>query len=404
MEKSHKNQNDNKDLLYWDITSMLFRDDWTALVSREKATKLRNSLKERIHPEIKIILLDFLMVHYIDISFCDSFLIPLLDDYGGKKIIIGVNGNNYLFKHHEDDTELNAIDEFLHEKGKEFLTIDKDIIPYIVGVNNKLTNLVFNLLWKYKSLTKQEIYRKLDIDNEDINSAIDYLLDKSYVKEKVTRKQKYHFIEVRLFDRISGYLGKTAERMIKKEYDEIIDKAHFELPSKVHVTKLYRVSRLIANPRLIRYIGNQLADYVRNDCDFVLSVETPNNIILSHRIAQMLGGNTRAIFARLSENENEFILHKGFEIKEDESGLIVIDVVVTGLITRLLIDLVENNNATLLYICSIFNLSKGKVTFHPYSFYSIIEESEKFYKKKNCPLCKEKIPLFKPKIMPGDWK
>lgn len=392
-------------LLYLDITSMIFKDNWTLLISRDKGRKLCEKLKSRISTQTKIIILDFSMVNRIDKSFVDAFLKPLLREYKGNKVIIGVNIKRGTFEKTKyfKDMGLEDIDDLLRDSQEEFLMVDDDGSPYLFGVSNKLLNSILRQLWSKKTLTFEQICFELDKDRVVINGCMDYLLRRGFVIQKITRDYKYEYYEAEYLDKVRPYIGVTIKNVIKKKYDEIVESGHFQLPSGVHVDKLYHVSQLFEDPRLTKKVGNYFADLIGENIDFVLTTETPNNILLAHRIAQAIGQDTRSIFAKLSGYERKLSLHDGFKIQEDENGLIVVDVVVTGLTVNLLIELLKDEGGSLNGICSIFDLSGGIAYFPPFVYWSVIQEEIKIYRE-DCPLCERNYVLFKPKIMPGDWK
>lgn len=396
----------SKEILFCDITSMLFKDDWTQLVSRKKGEELLSKLKERINADTKIIILDFSMVNKVDKSFIDIFLLPLLREFKNEKIIIGVNIKKYMFEKTKTlkDAELEDIDDFLRKKNEEFLVIDEEKCPHLLGTGNINANIILSCLLKCESLTYEQICFELDKKSQEIESSINYLLDKSFIIQMASKDYKYKSYKIKYRERILPYIGITIDHLVKEKYDKIIESGHFELPSGVHVDKLFHVSQLLKDSRLTRKIGSYFADLFGNNIDFVLSTETPNNIILAHRIAQSIGRDTRVIFALLSGYEKKFILHDGFKIKKGENGLISIDVVTTGMITNLLIDLLMRNGINIRGICSIFDLSGGSTYFPPFIYRSMLQESISIYQKDNCQLCKDGLALFRPKIIPGDWK
>lgn len=392
-------------LLYLDITSMIFTDNWTLLISRDKGSKIREKLKSRISTQTKIIALDFSMVSRIDKSFVDTFLKPLLREYRGNKVIIGVNIKRGIFEKTKyfKDMGLEDIDDLLRDSHEEFLMVDDDGSPYLFGVPNELLNKILRLLWLEKRLTFEQICFELDKDKEVINECMDYLLRRGFVIQRITRDFKYKYYEAEYLDKVRPYIGITLKDALKKKCDKIVESGHFQLPSGVHVDKLYHVSQLFEDPRLTKKIGIYFADLIGEDIDFVLTTETPNNIVLAHRIAQAIGQNTRSIFSKLSGYERKLSLHDGFEIQKGENGLIVVDVVVTGLTVNLLIDLLKGAGGSPKCICSIFDLSGGRTYFPPFVYRSIIQEEINIYIE-DCPLCEKNSVLFKPKVMPGDWK
>lgn len=393
-------------LLFWDITSLILKDDWTQLVNRDRGKKLREKLYERIDDLTKLVVLDFSMVNKIDKSFIDAFLLPILKDFKNK-LIVGVNIKGYLLEKTDisDEVELEDIDDFLRKANMEFLVISDDGRPYLLGSNNKCINKVLRVLNMQNSLTLEQICFELDEESEEIKNSIEYLLERGLIILKASSAYEYTSYEFAFRERLKPYVGISLETFIRNKYDKIIEKGHFELPSGVHTDTLYHVSKLLEEPRFTMKMGRYFADLLGDDIDFVLTIETPNNIILAHRVAQAIGSDTRSIFAKLdSQKSGELVLHEGFKINQNERGLIVVDVVVTGLNAGMLINLLKKKNGSVRGICSIFDLSGGRIRFPPFTYRSLVRDEIKIYQPYECPLCKDTIPLFRPKIMPGDWK
>lgn len=396
----------NKNSLYLDIATMLFRQDWTQLISRKKGIALLKQLKDRIKDTTKMIILDFFLATEIDKSFCDEFLTPLLKEYHKNITIIGVNVRESDFKVGKDDYERKNFEDiniWLERQGLYFLGIDVNNHPHLFGTQNPIINLILELFWSLKRITKEEIYSRLDQKSEDIDNALVFLLTTNYIKLNTTDQYGYAYYQAEYVRKIITYIGKTPKRVIESRIGDICENGHFELPSGVHIKKLYHISYLMKEPRLIQYLSAYFVDLLTNGVSFILTIETPNNIILAHRIAQLMGG-ARSIFAKLSKYGNQLELHEGFTIEKGETGIIAIDVVVSGLTVSLLLKLLGQKQGVLRGICSIINHTGNRSMFLPNNYQSLIYLNEPYYQKVNCPLCKLGEKPQKPDIMPGDWK
>jgi len=393
-------------VLYCDISEMILKDDWTMLVSRPKGEELRKRLKERISSRNKVIILDFYMVSRIDKSFIDSFLLPLIKEYKNKKDIIGINIKKELFEKTKNFKKagLEDIDAFLRNKKEPFLIINEEACPYLFGLENDLSNRILKLLWENKHLTFEQICTELDIKSSEVNNALQILIEKKFIHQAATKDYKYKYYEAGFIDQIRPFIGFTIEDLIKRNLKKNIEDGHFELPSGVHVNKLFHASHLIRQPRITKKIGVHIADLLGENVDFVISTETPNNIILAHRTAQAVSRKTKSLFCRQSSFEKKFVLHERFNIDKNSNGLVVIDVVVTGYIVNKILDLLRRSGAGIRGICSIFDLSGGAVNFSPYIFRSISQDKIDIYQKGHCVLCQKDIKVYRPKILPGDWK
>lgn len=389
--------------LYYDPTVEL-QNEWTVLLHREKGKQLLENLKKRICPETEIIVLDFSMVTAIDKSFFDAFLVPLLHDVIDGNTILGINIDQKII---QEDIYKKGIHTTFKNWDIHFFVINKKGIPYLLGTKNEFANDILNLLWTEGDQTIEQMAFKLDLDMKKIENTINYLVDIKLIINKETSSKKYKYYRAEHINKLKTKIGRSIQGVVKEKIIErsIVENGHFELPSGVHISKLYHISRLLEESRLTRIISTHFGNIFGNlDPKYILTVETPNNMILAHRIAQTIGVDTRSIFAKVHPYQKKLILHEGFEIEKEERGLIAVDTVTTGYIINLLINLVKEKNSTLIGICSILDISNGAVFFPLYKYYPLIQESVDIYVIPECPLCKSNIPLYKPKIMPGEWK
>jgi orotate phosphoribosyltransferase len=394
-----------KSLININLSDMVLKDVWTKLIGRETGSILREKLKARLKEDDRIISLDFSNVNSTDKSFAAEFLLPVIRDYKERKLIIGINVKKGILKNRDSRKKmgLEDIDDILKREKEDFLVVDDDGNVCLLGNSSELSSSILNLLMNNNKLTREQINLELDEDRVLIKDNLNYLIKRGYISIKKTNSLRYNYYEADYLERVRPYIGKNLVKNIQEKYNEIVESRHIELPSGLHTDKLYHVSTLLRDPRLISKIGIYLADILGDHVDFVLTTATANNIVLAHRTAQAIGGNAKSIFAKSSESKKSLLLYNGFKFNKGDNGIIIVDVVVTGYTVKLLIDLIKRGGGNVLGIGSIFNLSGGGTNFPLYNYESIIVEESNIYDKDNCPSCKDGLTALKPKIMPGDW-
>lgn len=395
-------------MLNLDLSDMILVDSWTSLVGRDKGRELREKLNQRIRPEHKIISLDFSNVSRIDGSFAADFLLPLIEQYKNKKTLIGINVKCGVLIEKDICKKMGFEDigDILKKEKEEFLMIDDEGNLRLLGPSEDLYSYVLNLFMKNDKLTFDQICVETEMDCATIKECLDYLMSITYLSCRDSPVTGFSYYEAEYLQEIKPLIGRNLVTSIEEMYDEIIEERHIELPSGVHTDTLYHVSSILKHPRLTRKIGIFFGDLLGYRADFVLTLESSNNIVLANRIAQAIGVNTRSIFAKLDrtklDHSRNLYLPKGFNINEGDFGIIIVDVVVTGLTVNLLTDLVRKNGGVVVGICSIFDLSGGRNNFPLYNYRSLISKESHLYDSDSCPLCQRKVPIYKPKIFPGD--
>ncbi|MFH1857196.1 MAG: orotate phosphoribosyltransferase [Candidatus Omnitrophota bacterium] len=176
-----------------------------------------------------------------------------------------------------------------------------------------------------------------------------------------------------------------------KETDALLT-GHFELSSGLHSSQYLQCAKILQYPEHAMKLCQALAESVKDKgIDLVIGAAT-GGVIISFLTAYYL--NKRSLFAE--RKEKELLLRRGFEMKKGERVLIVEDVITTGGTVFELIDLVKEREAVPAAICSLVNRSGGMKQIKGIDIYGLLEINVPAYKKEECPLCKDNVPVSKP--------
>lgn len=191
----------------------------------------------------------------------------------------------------------------------------------------------------------------------------------------------------------------------------IILDGHFELLCKKHSELFFRFAAISQYPSYVARISKELVAWVKQNkslpsIDVVLG-PTSQGMFFAYDIARELNGAarngiTRAVYATIDEigcPQNE--LAKGFEIKSNESILIVNDMTTTGNGLQTLIQLVEDARGRVAGIGLFANrgldeyLVKKLQKKYTSKFHSIIDLDMPSWDAADCQRCDLNYPIIK---------
>lgn len=166
---------------------------------------------------------------------------------------------------------------------------------------------------------------------------------------------------------------------------------HFLLTSGRHSDKYFQCAKVLQYPHHNDYICSILANHFKSfEIDTVIAPAI-GGIVVGQEVARQL--NKRCIFA---EREDKTLkLRRGFTIEPGEKFLVCEDVVTTGGSVFEVIDIVKQNGGIVSGVGYIVDRSNGKVDFG-FPQKSTMSLEVVSYLPDECPLCKEKIPVYKP--------
>lgn len=191
----------------------------------------------------------------------------------------------------------------------------------------------------------------------------------------------------------------------------IILDGHFELLCKKHSELFFRFAAISQYPSYVAKISKELVAWVKQNkslpsIDVVLG-PTSQGMFFAYDIARELNGDacngiTRAVYATIDETgrpQNE--LAKGFEIKSNESVLVVNDMATTGEGLQTLIQLVEDADGRVAGIGLFANrgldeyLVKELQKKYTSKFHSIIDLDMPTWDSADCQRCDVNSPIIK---------
>jgi len=182
--------------------------------------------------------------------------------------------------------------------------------------------------------------------------------------------------------------------------DEVLDifkktgallSGHFLLTSGRHSNMYFQCAKVLQYPEYTEAVCRTIADYFRNsDIDTVIAPAI-GGIVVGQEVARQLG--KRFIFAE--REDKDLVLRRGFTIEPGEKLLVCEDVVTTGGSVQEVINIVKQNNATVVGVGLIVDRSNGKVNFG-YPQVSTFRMEAISFTPEECELCKQGIPAIKP--------
>lgn len=166
---------------------------------------------------------------------------------------------------------------------------------------------------------------------------------------------------------------------------------HFKLSSGLHSGRYLQCAKVLQYPTYAEKLCTALAEkFTGGEIDTVIAPAL-GGILVSYEVARAL--NAKSVFTE--RVEGKMALRRGFTLKKNEKVLVVEDIVTTGLSTRGVIDTVKSFGASLVGVGCIIDRSKGKAVFGA-RFESLSKIDIPTYESRNCPLCKDRIPVTNP--------
>lgn len=166
---------------------------------------------------------------------------------------------------------------------------------------------------------------------------------------------------------------------------------HFRLSSGLHSGHYLQCALVLQYPDDAACFGKAIADKFRKDGITVVAGPAIGGIIIAHEVARSLG--VRCIFGEREEGRMK--LRRGFHVKTGEKVLLVEDVVTTGGSIKELAKVIKRAGGKIAGVGSIIDRSGGKTDFGV-KFVNLMTLNVETFEEKDCPLCKEKIPVAKP--------
>jgi len=166
---------------------------------------------------------------------------------------------------------------------------------------------------------------------------------------------------------------------------------HFRLSSGLHSEKYLQCALVLQYPNAAAKLSKALAKkFSENKIDVVIGPAL-GGITLAYEVARAFG--VRGLFTE--RQDGKMVLRRGFSIAKGEKVLVVEDVITTGGSTKEVIAVVKSLGGEVIGVGSIIDRSGQPIDFGA-PFQSLAKVSVETFEEKNCPLCKNNIPVTKP--------
>jgi len=174
------------------------------------------------------------------------------------------------------------------------------------------------------------------------------------------------------------------------EENGVILKGHFLLTSGLHSDIYFEKFRLLEKPHLIRSLIIDVKEKL-NKLNFNVVIGPLTGGAL---VAFAVGEVLQKVAYYAEKTNNKFILSRGFQLKDSDRVLVVDDVLTTGGSLEKVKNLVLSYGATVVgYFVLIDRRPQNKGLELP--IFSLIRKKANVYTPKECPLCKQGIPLVR---------
>ncbi|MDR0649469.1 MAG: orotate phosphoribosyltransferase [Synergistaceae bacterium] len=171
----------------------------------------------------------------------------------------------------------------------------------------------------------------------------------------------------------------------------VLQSGHFRLTSGRHSDKYMQCARLFEHPQESAELCSDLAGRFRGEGISAVAGPALGGIIMAYEVARALG--VRNIFA---ERENGVMtFRRGFAVTPGERVLVVEDVVTTGGSAKEVADLVRAAGGVVAGVGAIVDRSGGTAAFGA-PFHPLISVDVSSWDAKECPLCRDGVPVIKP--------
>jgi orotate phosphoribosyltransferase len=175
-----------------------------------------------------------------------------------------------------------------------------------------------------------------------------------------------------------------------KETNAILH-GHFKLSSGLHSDQYLQCALVLQHPEHCARLCGQLAQKFNNDGITAVIAPALGGIVVSYEVARALG--VRALFTE--RKDGTMVLRRGFQLSKRDTVVVVEDVITTGLSTKEVIAIVQASGATIKGIGALVDRSSAPIDFGV-RFERCIKLAIPTFDPKECPLCKQGVPITKP--------
>jgi len=168
-------------------------------------------------------------------------------------------------------------------------------------------------------------------------------------------------------------------------------RGHFELSSGLHSDQYLQCALVLQHPEYAVSLCGQLASKFKEDGPDVVVGPALGGIVVSYEVAKAL--DARSIFCE--RRDGKMTLRRGFSVATNDKVLVVEDVITTGASVKEIIEIMRQSGARVIGVGAICDRSSGPIDFGA-RFESLIKLDIQSFSPRDCPLCKDGIPIHKP--------
>ncbi|MCK5044458.1 phosphoribosyltransferase [Candidatus Parcubacteria bacterium] len=189
--------------------------------------------------------------------------------------------------------------------------------------------------------------------------------------------------------------------MDEREIMKILEKCgavingHFQLASGEHSDIYVNKDAVYLDTENLEKLAEEFAKkFVKKNIDMVVGPAV-GGAILANRVAYQLTkmGFFKIWFAYADKDNGRFVIRRGYDkIVDERRVLIVEDIINTGTSVAKTAEAVEKAGGRIVSITALFNRG-GMTSIGGIRIKSLINKRLKSWKKKDCPLCKKRIPI-----------
>jgi orotate phosphoribosyltransferase len=164
-------------------------------------------------------------------------------------------------------------------------------------------------------------------------------------------------------------------------------KGHFLLASGLHSDKYIEKFRILENPRNLEPFIQRMLELSSDKVDWIIG-PTLGGALIAFEMARVMG--SRCAYSERGEDGR--VLKRNFNIKDDDTILIVDDVLTTGGSIKDTIKSIERGK--IIRIVVMIDRSVQDINFG-IPLYSVLRYPITNYEPSICPLCGSEVPLTK---------
>jgi orotate phosphoribosyltransferase len=166
---------------------------------------------------------------------------------------------------------------------------------------------------------------------------------------------------------------------------------HFRLTSGRHSNAYFQCAKVLQHPEHLTAVCNKIAEHFTGKGVETVISPAIGGIVVGTEVGRQLGVKT--IFAE--RKEGVMTIRRGFTLEPGERVLVIEDVITTGGSVAEVIELIKSSGATLVGVGSVVDRSNGRVKLADDQF-SVLSMEVISYIPKECPLCRQGVPIDAP--------